>query len=93
MIILLLLHPLSSLNVTSIIPEDIWILDYGATDHMIRVPYISHPTPPCLESNMLLLLMDLMLLLLDTTIVQLQPSHVLHVSKLSNNLFSMHKLK
>jgi len=46
--------------------EDMWILISYASDLWMCVPHTSHLTPRCLNSNILLFLMDLMLLLWGT---------------------------
>ncbi|RDX87540.1 hypothetical protein CR513_30982, partial [Mucuna pruriens] len=80
----------SSFNISSSVPQSIWILDFGATVHMTPFPsyftsYLKYPKSNLLSCSYA-----------RSDNVQLHSSlslyNVLHVPKLANNLISIHRL-
>ncbi|RDX93352.1 hypothetical protein CR513_24403, partial [Mucuna pruriens] len=86
----------SSFNIYGSVPQSIWILDFGAIDHITPFPshFTSYLKVP--KRQLITVANGDHVLIVGSSNVQLHSSlslhNVLHVSKLANNLISIHRL-
>ncbi|RDY11660.1 hypothetical protein CR513_03650, partial [Mucuna pruriens] len=86
----------SSFNISGLVPQSIWILDSGATDHMTPFPshFTSYLKVP--KRKLITVVNGDHVPITGSGNVQLHSSlplyNVLHVPKLANNLISIHRL-